>query len=101
VLFSYPTPAALAAHLRTRIVTEEAGHPPVRKALDSLESALAQLARNGNGRNAIAARLEAIARDFLAGMADTSSTDPELEAASDDEMFDLINQELGISSDRS
>jgi acyl carrier protein len=98
VLFSYPTPAALAAYLRARTVKDEADHPHVRKALDTLKSALAQLAGNSNGRGAIAARLEAIAKDFLAGTADTTSAEPELDAASDDEMFDLIDQELGISS---
>ena len=98
VLFSYPTPAALAAYLRARIVKDEGDHPHVRKALDSLKSALAQMARNSKGRGAIAARLEAIAKDFLAGTADITSADPDVEAASDDEMFDLIDQELGISS---
>jgi acyl transferase domain-containing protein/acyl carrier protein len=98
VLFSYPNPAALAAYLRARTVKDEGDHPHVRKALDDLKSALAQMARNSSGRGAIAARLEAIAKDFLTGTADTTSADLEVEAASDDEMFDLIDQELGLSS---
>jgi polyketide synthase 12 len=97
VLFSYPTPAALAAYLRARTANADAGHLPVLKALDSLESALAQVAGNSDGRDIIATRLEAMAKDFLAGTADSASTDPELQAATDDEMFDLIDQELGIS----
>jgi polyketide synthase 12 len=97
VLFSYPTPAALAAYLRARTITAEAGHPPVLKALDQLESALAQVTGNGDGRGAIATRLEAIARDLRVRTADGTSADPELNVATEDEMFDLIDQELGIS----
>ena len=46
----------------------------------------------------IAARLEALAREFRTGTTDNGSADDELAVATDDEMFDLIDQELGLAS---
>ena len=49
--------------------------------------------RDGGQRLQIAARLEALAREFRGGSARAA----ELDQASDDEMFDLIDKELGLS----
>jgi hypothetical protein len=62
-----------------------------------LESALTQLAGASTGRDEIAARLDAIAREFRIRPVDGTSPDAGLDAAFDDEMFDLIDQELEIS----
>ena len=61
-----------------------------------VEAALSGLDRNSDKRLKIAARLEALAREFRAGTADSGPADDELAVATDDEMFDLIDQELGI-----
>jgi len=97
VLFSYPTPVALAAHLRSRMTVAAADHIPVLTALDKLEAALAQLAATSEGRDQIAARLNAISTGFRGHAADSVPVGLGLDATTDDEMFDLIDQELGIS----
>jgi hypothetical protein len=74
------------------------------KELDRLAAALAGLSRNNGSRSKIATRLAAIAKDFEAGIAgataDAPPADREVELATDDEMFDLIDRELGISEQR-
>jgi aminoglycoside phosphotransferase len=42
----------------------------------------------------VAARLEIIMKEFRAETVDSVSADQELEAATDDEMFDLVEREL-------
>jgi hypothetical protein len=96
LVFNYPTPTDPAGYLRTRTVSQT-DHLPVLKELDLLESALSEIDRNSDIRVKIVARLEAIAKGFRAGTTDNAPADDELEEATDDEMFDLIDQELGLS----
>jgi hypothetical protein len=63
--------------------------------LDRLESALASMPAGDAGRAGIKARLDAIASAFDAEGADDAAPDHELTAATDDEMFDLVERELG------
>ena len=65
--------------------------------LGQLEAVLSGLDRNSDMRLKIAARLEALAREFRTGTTDNGSADDELAVATDDEMFDLIDQELGLA----
>jgi hypothetical protein len=65
--------------------------------LGRLESALSSIARNGQGRLRIITRLEAIVKDLRSGTMDNAAAGLELDEASDDEMFDLIDKELGFS----
>jgi hypothetical protein len=65
--------------------------------LDRLEARLASVALGDAGRAEITVRLEALARGFRAGPVDGAVTDPELETATNDEMFDLVEQELSDS----
>jgi acyl transferase domain-containing protein/acyl carrier protein len=98
LLFNYPNPAVLASYLRARAAAPPAARLPARDALENLESALAGIARDSEHRNDIAARLEAIAKEFRAGDQSTpAGPDLEIEAATDDEMFRIIDDELGIS----
>ncbi|WP_275892786.1 SDR family NAD(P)-dependent oxidoreductase [Streptomyces actuosus] len=116
LIFSYPTPAVLARHL-----TEQCAPPEERPAdlllaeLDRLESAMAAVDRTADGTpdggapgdggpadDALNDKVTARLRDLLARWTgDTGGTAPAtrtgLESATDDEMFDLINKELGIS----
>jgi hypothetical protein len=97
LVFDQPTPAQLATYLRTRLGTE----PPSPLAeLDRLEASLAAL--DERGRDEVLDRLRALLRRADAGvaepdLADDDLTKDDLAAASDDEIFDLIDRELGIS----
>jgi NADP-dependent 3-hydroxy acid dehydrogenase YdfG len=103
-IFDHPTPAALADRLRTELVPGETPTAvPVLAELDRLEAALAALPPDEHARNMITARLTA----FLARWNDIQSgiqsgtegavADRDLGSATDDEVFDLIGREFGIS----
>jgi acyl carrier protein len=93
LLFDYPTPATLAEHLWTEIFGSGADRLPVMEELDRLEALLESIARDDDGRSEISARLEAITHGFRAGPADAEAQ-REFEMATNDEMFDLIEEEL-------
>jgi polyketide synthase 12 len=97
VLFSYPTPAALAAYVRSRTVTAEAEQLPALTALGRLESVLAENTGTSAEQKEIALRLEAMAKAFRDRIPDGQLAGPGLDEATDDEMFDLIDRELGMS----
>jgi NADP-dependent 3-hydroxy acid dehydrogenase YdfG len=90
LVFDQPTPARLAAYLRT-----ELGPPSPLVELDRLEASLAAL--DGPGRDEVLERLRALLRRADAGDALDGVAEDDLAAASDDEIFDLIDRELGIS----
>jgi acyl carrier protein len=90
LLFDYPTPAILAEYLRGEVVDGDQARPPVLEELDKLEGLLASVAGDDERRAEIAARLAAIMHEFRAEPA----SDRELETASNEEIFDLVDQEL-------
>jgi mycoketide-CoA synthase len=69
---------------------------PVLAELDKIEAALAAIEQGSDKRFKIMTRLEAIVADFRAGAMDNASDYREIDDASDDQMFELINNELGI-----
>ncbi|WP_344407600.1 beta-ketoacyl reductase, partial [Dactylosporangium fulvum] len=94
VVFDHPTPTALAKYLDGALVPDEAVSPLA--ALDALAAALPEGDVDPDVRRQVAERL----RNLLRRWDDTEqggAGDGELEAATDDEMFDLIDRELGIS----
>ncbi|MFC4907553.1 SDR family NAD(P)-dependent oxidoreductase [Actinomadura gamaensis] len=98
--FTYPTPAAIAAHLRDRLVPAEAD--PLARVLgdvDRLEEVIDRLAPDGDARGRLARRFEALLWRLDGAGGDASGADAvdgdALDAASDDEMFRLIDRELG------
>ena len=94
LLFDYPTPAVLAEHLWAEAFPEESGHVPLLAELDRLAALLSSIARNDEGRSEITARLEAISQDFRTDPAEDAMAEYELEEATNDEMFDLVEKEL-------
>ncbi|XVQ06197.1 type I polyketide synthase [Spirillospora sp. CA-255316] len=98
VVFDHATPAALAAHLGTRL-SADGDDAPIQAHLDRLEASIAALPRarlEGDGvierLRALLGRLSEPAADAAAGgVADR------LEAASADDVFDFIDKELGIT----
>ncbi|WP_409180804.1 type I polyketide synthase [Amycolatopsis sp. VS8301801F10] len=97
LLFDYPTPAALAGHLRTSLVAEASAVAPVLAELDKLQGLLDGLAAADESA-LITNRLEVVlakwkeAKDDHAG----DGVEEKLESSSDDEVFDFIGKELGI-----
>ncbi|WP_405716141.1 type I polyketide synthase [Streptomyces xanthophaeus] len=105
-VFDHPTPLALARHLRAQLASADGAKPESSQlpGLDDLEQAVtagAASALDADSRARLTARLKALqwklddtAEDTHDGDAD--DTDADLEAAStDDEIFDLIDKELG------
>ncbi|MGW2892911.1 SDR family NAD(P)-dependent oxidoreductase, partial [Streptomyces griseoruber] len=107
LVFSYPTPAVLARHL-----LEQCAPPVERPAdvllaeLDKLESVMADTHHAADGADdaALNDKVTARLRELLTrwtgetgGTDATTTAATGLESATDDEMFDLINKELGIS----
>ncbi|MFI0737657.1 SDR family NAD(P)-dependent oxidoreductase [Streptomyces sp. NPDC021100] len=102
LVFDYPTAAALARHLREALPAE--GAPAARSVLDELdrlEAALAALPPDDPDRVRVATRLRAVAArwddDRPAPADDEPGAVTDLAAADDDEVFDYIEKELGIS----
>ncbi|MDL4815441.1 type I polyketide synthase [Actinomadura opuntiae] len=107
VLFDYPTPTALAEHLQAELVDDDAPdpEPPVLADLDGLERALqtvpldeAVQAKLAAGLQRLLARVLGAEEDEAGGRTgDGAAVDRALESASDDEIFDFIDNELGTS----
>ncbi|GLW51810.1 hypothetical protein Stsp02_74700 [Streptomyces sp. NBRC 14336] len=100
LLFDQPTPRVLARHLRSLTAPDDTGAPAALDALDRLEAALGGLADNDARRDRIASRLAALAAR-MTGAASTPETSGDLqeriESAGAEEIFALIDNDLGIS----
>ncbi|WP_144440939.1 type I polyketide synthase, partial [Streptomyces roseifaciens] len=112
LVFDHPNPVAIARLLHKDLVLDlAAGTPPVLEEIDRLEAQLAALAPEDAVRDKVTARLKALLwkwtdthQDAAANAAADAGpgTDRDfdldldrIDAATDDEMFDLIDQELG------
>ncbi|MDX3187239.1 SDR family NAD(P)-dependent oxidoreductase [Streptomyces sp. MN03-5084-2B] len=97
LVFDYPTPATLAAHLLAGLAPE--GGSSLLDELDRLETALATADTEGDDHAEVAARLQAV----LARWSDRRRSEPavtaaqQLSDASADELLDFIDNELGMS----
>ncbi|MDL2081658.1 SDR family NAD(P)-dependent oxidoreductase [Streptomyces sp. GXMU-J15] len=101
LLFDQPTPRVLARHLRSLTATDDTGAPAALDALDRLEAALGGLADNDARRGRIASRLAALAARMTGEAADPAAGGGDLqeriESAGAEEIFALIDNDLGIS----
>ncbi|WP_314254089.1 type I polyketide synthase, partial [Streptomyces kutzneri] len=101
VVFDHPTPLALARSLRAQI--DPAQVDPVRPVLaevERLEAALATVGPGAEGHARVSARLAALVRkwqDLHGSVPDTELGDDDLDAATDEELFQVLDDELGIS----
>ncbi|MFE0589782.1 SDR family NAD(P)-dependent oxidoreductase [Micromonospora echinospora] len=100
LVFDYPTPTALAERLASEITAGEApSTQPLFQGIDTVESLLTTIPLDPATRERFTTRM----RDLLAkatGLADGPAAEedrPDLESASDDEIFDFISKEFGIS----
>ncbi|MFC4566068.1 SDR family NAD(P)-dependent oxidoreductase, partial [Nocardiopsis mangrovi] len=97
VVFDHPSPTALADLLHTELATTEAGTPPVLAELDALAAALAAADPAPDLRARIAERLRSLTAGWEGGSTPNpgNGTDLDLDAATDDEMFQFIDSEFG------
>ncbi|MFC9324588.1 SDR family NAD(P)-dependent oxidoreductase [Kitasatospora sp. NPDC057015] len=106
VVFDQPTPVALAAHLRERLAPEPAAPtalehptgPDLLAELDRLEASFAQAAADDEARSRAVERLAALL-SALGGRpaAPVEDITEQISAVSNDDIFDFIDNELGIS----
>ncbi|MGQ5668649.1 SDR family NAD(P)-dependent oxidoreductase, partial [Streptomyces sp. ECR2.10] len=107
LVFDHPTPAALAGRLLAEFApgTEQSDGQEL-PALDELEAAVAALdPADDAARGRITARLQALlwrlsdspAESTVASAGAGTDDDALLDSVSDDEMFDLIDKELGLN----
>ncbi|GLX22913.1 type I polyketide synthase [Streptomyces lavendulae] len=99
IVFDYPNPAALAGHLRGALLPEStAPVGSVLDELDRLEGALAAAAPDSDTRTKLKQRLEALLWTVGGtGAAPDESTGEGLQSATADDMFALLDKELGTS----
>ncbi len=107
LLFDYPTPAELVDHLHARIAPEPSSGPEALLGeLERLEKSFGGLAVTEEVHEQIAGRLEVLRAKWHA-LRDTAPAagrdgspaeeDFDFESASDDEVFDLLDNELGLN----
>ncbi|MFJ2774487.1 type I polyketide synthase [Streptomyces sp. NPDC087300] len=98
-IFDYPTPLDLVGHIEDALVIDEPdGVAPLLAELSRIEAGLASVKPGDDADDRVGARLSALLavwRDSRADAAAQASDD--LEAATDDEVFDLLGKEFGIS----
>jgi acyl transferase domain-containing protein/acyl carrier protein len=106
LIFDYPTPAAVAGYLRSRVADDETVRSAIDEALDRLKTMLASVAADDGERVQIEARLRSFntyLASFLASVSDGDfagedrASDDDLASASDDELFGVIEREFGSS----
>ncbi|EDX26175.1 hypothetical protein SSAG_05829 [Streptomyces sp. Mg1] len=106
LVFDYPTPTALVEYLKDELWQDGAAAvPPLLAELDRLEKSLVTSTPDGAGRDRITERLQALlaawseAGELAAAPADSDGPDvaEALESATDDDLFDFIGKEFGIS----
>ncbi|WP_405997990.1 type I polyketide synthase [Streptomyces sp. NBC_00829] len=99
LVFDHPTPTILAEFLRAEITQDgSTGAAPGIAELEKLESALSVLDPDGETRTDIALRLQALLAKWGEPHTETSgeAVTEKLHEATPDELFDFIENELGI-----
>ncbi|EID52361.1 polyketide synthase family protein [Saccharomonospora xinjiangensis XJ-54] len=101
LVFDYPTPAALAEHLLAELVVPEdaADVGDLLRGLDRLREELPFLSAQDSRLPALADRLRSLTAEIEArstASVPTAQADG-LDSASDEELFDLIDRDLGLS----
>ncbi|RKN08364.1 type I polyketide synthase [Streptomyces radicis] len=98
MVFDYPNPQALAEHLRAELAGSLDEAPPLRAELDRLEAVLtARPAGDEDEQAEIAARLRALLLRWQGAADPADDEDDDLDTASDSELFELLDDELGTS----
>jgi len=98
LVFDYPTPAAIADHLRAELLPDTPGTgSPLHTELDRLEAALSTAPADEDEHARVAARLLDLVRSWNAAAAGDGGPD-DLASATDDELFEALDQ-LGAAEE--
>ncbi|MEU5505843.1 SDR family NAD(P)-dependent oxidoreductase [Streptomyces albidoflavus] len=100
LIFDHPDPAALVRHLQAELGTATGeSDQPVFAELAALEAAVGGAALDDQDRARLAQRLKALGwkLDATSRDAEEPDDDSDLDTTTDDEMFDLIDNELGLA----
>ncbi|TDT97697.1 acyl transferase domain-containing protein [Streptomyces sp. 846.5] len=99
LLFDYPTPLAMARHLRAETAPGAAATlAPALAELDRLEAAFAEVVADENSRSTLATRLQrllALLEPEQVVAEGEAAVEDRLDSASDDDLFDFIDSEFG------
>ncbi|MEC3976785.1 type I polyketide synthase [Amycolatopsis sp. H20-H5] len=100
LLFDYPTPAGLIEHLRGELVTAGPGPASILDELDKLEGSFATATVDEQLFKQIEGRLEVLRTKWAARRTDSAGgkdTEFDFDSASDDDVFRLLDGQLGLS----
>jgi acyl transferase domain-containing protein/acyl carrier protein len=99
LLFDYPTPAQLVTHLRGELVIAGGGPASILEELDKLESTFAAADVDERLFKQIEGRLEVLRTKWAARRTDAPAPGDEFDfdSASDDDVFRLLDDQLGLS----
>jgi acyl transferase domain-containing protein/D-arabinose 1-dehydrogenase-like Zn-dependent alcohol dehydrogenase len=100
LVFDYPTLEALAAYLSDEMSSDVTEHGrSLGSDLDKLQVALSSMSAEEAKRSGVAARLQSILAAWTSedDTTDINGTDDDLESVTDDEIFELIDREFGVS----
>ena len=99
LVFDYPTPHALAGHLAGHLTQDGTASHTVRAEFDRIERMLSSISQKAAEQSEIKWRLEALLSKWMeqSNEADLVRSDEEIDSATDEEMFDLIDRDLGVS----
>ncbi|MGW5868669.1 type I polyketide synthase [Streptomyces sp. NPDC055239] len=98
-IFDYPTALDLVGHIEDALVIDEPdGVAPLLAELSRIEAGLASIKPGDDEGDRVGARLSALLAVWRDSRADAAAQESDdLEAATDDEVFDLLGKEFGIS----
>ncbi|HEX5853555.1 MAG TPA: beta-ketoacyl reductase, partial [Solirubrobacteraceae bacterium] len=92
LIFDHPTTVAIAAYLRSRVAADATAPPEIDAQVDRLRTLLAPIAADEQERE----RVGALLRGLLEGLAaPVSSTAEAVQAAEGDELYALLDSQLG------
>ncbi|UJW29896.1 SDR family NAD(P)-dependent oxidoreductase [Saccharothrix sp. AJ9571] len=96
LVFDYPTPAAVAEFLRSRLPSDSS--PSILQELERLETAYAAASADRATRAKVTTRMRALAAVWeKAGDEPADDEELDLDLVTDDQMFELIDNEFGTS----
>jgi acyl carrier protein len=91
LVFDHPSAQALAAHVLAELYPEDSG-ATVLTELDRLEAALAGGVADGPARTELTLRLRTLLTQLTGGPAEGSPAERDLGSATDDELFDVLDE---------